>query len=99
MKAGQNDPCPCGSGKKYKKCCLLEDRAAIATEQATMAQAASRPPDTSRAPQASALLTVAPAPVASKASEPVKPRDPIAEKADRCWEKFQSATGEDRIAV
>ncbi|GGF98120.1 MULTISPECIES: DUF1186 domain-containing protein [Cysteiniphilum] len=22
-KAGRNDPCPCGSGKKYKKCCLL----------------------------------------------------------------------------
>ena len=21
--AGRNDPCPCGSGKKYKKCCLL----------------------------------------------------------------------------
>ncbi len=21
MKAGRNDPCPCGSGKKYKKCC------------------------------------------------------------------------------
>jgi hypothetical protein len=21
-KAGRNDPCPCGSGKKYKKCCL-----------------------------------------------------------------------------
>jgi uncharacterized protein YecA (UPF0149 family) len=20
--AGRNDPCPCGSGKKYKKCCL-----------------------------------------------------------------------------
>ena len=20
---GRNDPCPCGSGKKYKKCCLL----------------------------------------------------------------------------
>jgi SEC-C motif domain protein len=20
-KAGRNDPCPCGSGKKYKKCC------------------------------------------------------------------------------
>ena len=19
---GRNDPCPCGSGKKYKKCCL-----------------------------------------------------------------------------
>ncbi|WP_374700773.1 SEC-C metal-binding domain-containing protein [Aureimonas sp. D3] len=20
---GRNDPCPCGSGKKYKKCCGL----------------------------------------------------------------------------
>ncbi|MBR3755636.1 MAG: SEC-C domain-containing protein, partial [Firmicutes bacterium] len=20
-KPGRNDPCPCGSGKKYKKCC------------------------------------------------------------------------------
>jgi len=22
-KVGMNDPCPCGSGKKYKKCCYL----------------------------------------------------------------------------
>lgn len=22
MKVGRNDPCPCGSGKKYKRCCL-----------------------------------------------------------------------------
>jgi uncharacterized protein len=22
IKAGRNDPCPCGSGRKYKKCCL-----------------------------------------------------------------------------
>ncbi|HNY18141.1 MAG TPA: SEC-C metal-binding domain-containing protein, partial [Treponemataceae bacterium] len=22
MKTGRNDPCPCGSGKKYKNCCL-----------------------------------------------------------------------------
>lgn len=21
MKVGRNDPCPCGSGKKYKRCC------------------------------------------------------------------------------
>jgi uncharacterized protein len=21
-KVGRNDPCPCGSGKKYKRCCL-----------------------------------------------------------------------------
>ncbi len=24
-KIGRNDPCPCGSGKKYKKCCGLEE--------------------------------------------------------------------------
>jgi uncharacterized protein len=23
-KAGRNDPCPCGSGKKYKRCCLAK---------------------------------------------------------------------------
>jgi len=27
-KTGRNDPCPCGSGKKYKQCCLETDRAA-----------------------------------------------------------------------
>jgi SWIM/SEC-C metal-binding protein len=23
-KVGRNDPCPCGSGKKFKKCCMAE---------------------------------------------------------------------------
>ncbi len=27
-RTGRNDPCPCGSGKKYKHCCLDKDRAA-----------------------------------------------------------------------
>jgi tetratricopeptide (TPR) repeat protein len=27
-KIGRNDLCPCGSGKKYKKCCLAGDEAA-----------------------------------------------------------------------
>ena len=27
-KVGPNDPCPCGSGKKYKKCCREKDIAA-----------------------------------------------------------------------
>ena len=26
-KLGRNDPCPCGSGKKYKKCCYLKQGA------------------------------------------------------------------------
>jgi hypothetical protein len=26
MKVDRNEPCPCGSGKKYKKCCLLKEK-------------------------------------------------------------------------
>ena len=25
MKPSRNDPCPCGSGKKYKHCCYAKD--------------------------------------------------------------------------
>ncbi len=28
----RNDPCPCGSGKKYKKCCYHKDRGSSETE-------------------------------------------------------------------
>jgi len=28
-KVGRNDPCPCGSGKKYKKCCLPKEKAGL----------------------------------------------------------------------
>ncbi|MBN2575881.1 MAG: SEC-C domain-containing protein [Deltaproteobacteria bacterium] len=31
---GRNDPCPCGSGKKYKKCHLAQDEAATAAPAA-----------------------------------------------------------------
>lgn len=30
QKVGRNDPCPCGSGKKYKKCCALVEDAKTA---------------------------------------------------------------------
>ena len=38
-KPGRNDRCPCGSGKKYKSCCLTKDEA-TEREQLAMAQAA-----------------------------------------------------------
>jgi hypothetical protein len=40
MKPGRNNPCPCGSGKKYKKCCLDK---APATTTAAEAQPAPAP--------------------------------------------------------
>ncbi len=36
MKAGRNDPCPCGSGHKYKHCC--QSKISGRGEQATIAQ-------------------------------------------------------------
>jgi tetratricopeptide (TPR) repeat protein len=41
-KIGRNDPCPCGSGRKYKRCCLPTHEAAAA-ERAAATQAAARP--------------------------------------------------------
>jgi len=32
-KIGRNDSCHCGSGKKYKKCCLLRDQESRAQQQ------------------------------------------------------------------
>ncbi|AIQ62387.1 hypothetical protein PSTEL_03990 [Paenibacillus stellifer] len=32
-KIGRNEPCPCGSGKKYKKCCMEADKAAWSANQ------------------------------------------------------------------
>ncbi|MGH8803095.1 MAG: SEC-C metal-binding domain-containing protein [Casimicrobiaceae bacterium] len=36
-KARRNDPCPCGSGRKYKHCCLPKDQAAQSTALAASA--------------------------------------------------------------
>ncbi|MGA8148514.1 MAG: tetratricopeptide repeat protein, partial [Gallionellaceae bacterium] len=33
-KTGRNDPCPCGSGKKYKQCCLLRKEIPAANKPA-----------------------------------------------------------------
>ena len=33
MKPGRNDPCPCGSGKKYKQCCLRADSGTVETPE------------------------------------------------------------------
>jgi tetratricopeptide (TPR) repeat protein len=43
---GRNDPCPCASGKKYKKCCLPSDeaRATLLRKESAPQRAASLEP-------------------------------------------------------
>lgn len=38
-KPGRNDPCPCGSGQKYKRCCLEKDQRAQSAALADTATA------------------------------------------------------------
>lgn len=59
-KVGRNDPCPCGSKKKYKKCCAAAD---AARESAELAEAASARQQAVSAAERLALMT----------TEPVKP--------------------------
>jgi SEC-C motif len=101
MNAGRNDPCPCGSGKKYKKCCLAGDK------EVSSRPTAVSPPAPSSSTVAPPLLTqqrpkpagpTAPA-RASKDPTPSLPLDPITERGDRLWQEFESQNGEGRIAV
>ena len=36
LKIGRNDPCPCGSGKKYKKCCGAKPRLSFIDDKTTV---------------------------------------------------------------
>src|SRR5437764_926556 len=105
MKAGRNDPCPCGSGKKYKKCCLGKEREASSRETAAIP-----PPSSSVAPPrpVPSLTPHHPKPVGptaparaakAKAPTPPLPPDPVTERAESLWREFESQNGEAQIAV
>lgn len=42
-KVGRNNLCPCGSGKKYKRCCMAHDEATARAERESAAEAALSP--------------------------------------------------------
>ncbi len=45
-KPGRNEPCSCGSGRKYKHCCLPNDEAAEAAARVkAQEEQASQPPE------------------------------------------------------
>jgi len=48
-KVGRNHPCPCGSGKKYKHCCLARDEAAATADREQQQHRIAAPVDAPRA--------------------------------------------------
>jgi hypothetical protein len=53
---GRNDPCPCGSGKKYKKCCALKK---VAAPRATPFRASVLPSSGAPVPAPAAIPSLA----------------------------------------
>ena len=90
MHTGRNDPCPCGSGKKYKKCCLPRDKekedSRIKALQVKNAALGLEP--VSRAPGA---VLIPPG--------PELPDDPETAALDALWDEFEAADYEGRIAL
>ena len=100
MKAGRNDPCPCGSGRKYKKCCLAKDQQARQTTASPphLSPAARLRPVPSLTPHPKPAGPTAPA-RAAEAPIPPPPVDPITGRAESRWREFKSQNAEGRIAI
>src|SRR5436190_17362678 len=88
MRAGRNDPCPCGSGKKYKKCCWNADQDTESKKQLPMPEpkylAAERPPQ-------------GPQPALPPPPPPPPPKPPGPEEMR--WEEFKKADYPERLRL
>jgi len=86
-KIGRNDPCPCGSGKKYKKCCLEKNE-----------QAAKRMPaaDDDEAGE-DKELEYTPAFLRQMGKEAKKRASPERKRWMRFWEEFEEASVDEKI--
>jgi hypothetical protein len=93
---GRNDQCPCGSGQKYKRCCLAKDRdakdAQIKVDQLER-EAKATPVVLAPVDQTSNLLPSSPKPVATPALKTVvePPTDPHMEAIYARWSEFEDA--------
>lgn len=89
---GRNDPCPCGSGKKYENCCLPKDRAARAQNL-----------EAERKPEHVEPVRLAPEPVlpfaAAENIEQSPEEDPLMAHINAFWDVFTDASYEQKRAL
>ena len=90
VKTGRNAPCPCGSGKKYKKCCLAKD------EQERQRAVAVAAPEASEA-ETLAAGAVSPPPAVFRPAPP--PPDPHEDAVHARLEAFDAADYPGQIAL
>ena len=103
---GRNDPCPCGSGKKYKNCCWVKDRAAQTAVPIPPPETPPPPPAADEPPQAlqpapalagPAGLEQPPPPPVEAGPEPEP--DPLLARINAFWETFQEASHAEKWAL
>jgi hypothetical protein len=84
---GRNEPCPCGSGRKYKHCCLAKDEARARQARAKEAEKAAR--EAEKARKAAEKTTTG-----DKAAEPEKaaPPRPPRPQTYQPWRKSATNT-------
>ena len=96
---GRNDQCPCGSGQKYKRCCLPKDRdakdAEIKADQLEREMKAAAKSTPILAPQERPTSNLpSKTPVAAPAPKTVispPPEDPLKEAIYARWDEFEEA--------
>lgn len=88
MMTGRNAPCPCGSGKKYKPCCLPKNRAVYAQQSKSKKDVTSLEPEVP-------LEDYEKVPIADPTvidHLPAMPEvDPLMERINAFWESFMNA--------
>jgi hypothetical protein len=93
---GRNDPCPCGSGKKYKKCCWPSDQAERI--QALETKEMPELPEIDNQGEHHESESI-PKPSAREDSRPAPEVDPLLERINAFWEQFMDAPYEKQWAL
>lgn len=92
LQVGRNAPCPCGSGKKYKKCCLEMDVALLRSP--AVPPAAERPP-TQLSHRETRPLSPPPSPSPAERRE----QSPEEQRWEQRWQDFDKASLDRRLEL
>jgi hypothetical protein len=94
---GRKEPCPCGSGKKYKNCCLAKDREEEESERAGDPAQTHLDPNAAPSIERPAQPFLFGQSIEAPLEEAISPQD---QAANERWERFEAAgRREDRILI
>ena len=99
MKVGRNDPCPCGSGKKYKACCLNKEAVSRPVDLGPSGFPTQGGVYPGPAPRPRAPARSVPPPPVSRPKQPPAPVDPRDLPRKARWKEFQFKDDKGRIDV